>query len=392
MIARSRRWSPSDERLVATAVAAAVFLVAWGLVHRWFWAHGQIVDWPGYRTYGEAIRHGQVPYRDFAVEYPPGALPVFVLPTFVGSDYAASFAWLMALCGVGVVAAVASVSRVAAAYVALMPVLVGSLILSRFDLWPALLATGAVAALWHERDRMGWALLGAAVAAKLWPAVIVPIAFAWTWRRRGRSEAAVGVVIAAAVLVVVFVPFVALAPHGIWTSLTGQADRPLQIESLGASLLVALGFGRGVETTHGSQNLVGPHAGQAATLLPLLQVATLVALWIVFAREGRTRDDLLRFAAAVVCAFVAFGKVFSPQYLIWLVPLVPLVRGRRGVGATALLTSALVLTQIWFPFRYWRYGAQLDRGIGGVVLARDLVVVALLAVLALPARRRSPQP
>ena len=77
MIARSRRWSPPDERLVATAVAAAAFLVAWGLVHRWFWAHGQIGDWPTDRTDGEAIRHGQAPYRDFAVEYPPGVEKTF---------------------------------------------------------------------------------------------------------------------------------------------------------------------------------------------------------------------------------------------------------------------------------------------------------------------------
>jgi uncharacterized membrane protein len=190
----------------------------------------------------------------------------------------------------------------------------------------------------------------------------------------------------AVVLVVVFGPFVALSPHGMWSSLTGQANRPLQIESLGASLLVVLGFGRGIDDSHGSQNLLGPHAGQAAAILPLLQIVSLVALWAAFARGPRSRDDLLRYAAAAVCAFVAFGKVFSPQYVIWLVPLVPLVRGRRGLAATALLTAALVLTQVWFPFRYWSYGADLDRGIGAVVLARDLVVVALLVALAWPSR------
>src|SRR5689334_12530627 len=132
MTALSGRWSQPERRLVAVAFGAALFLVAWGLIHRWFWAHGQIVDWPTYETYGRAMRHGQVPYRDFAVEYPPGALPMFVLPTFVGSDYATSFAWLMSLCGIGLVAVVASVSRAAAGFVVLMPVLVGSLILSRF--------------------------------------------------------------------------------------------------------------------------------------------------------------------------------------------------------------------------------------------------------------------
>ena len=56
----------------AEALAAGgLFLACWALIHRWFWAHGQLVDWPTYRDYGDAIlHHGLVPYRDFAVEYP----------------------------------------------------------------------------------------------------------------------------------------------------------------------------------------------------------------------------------------------------------------------------------------------------------------------------------
>jgi hypothetical protein len=74
--------------------------------------------------------------------------------------------------------------------------------------------------------------------------------------------------------------------------------------------------------------------------------------------------------------------VLSPQYLIWLLPLVPLVRGRRGVAATILLTAALVLTQVWFPQRYFAYALHFRNA--GVVLTRDLVLVALLCVLAWP--------
>ena len=38
-----------------------------------------------------------------------------------------------------------------------------------------------------------------------------------------------------------------------------------------------------------------------------------------------------------------------------------------GIAATALLTAALVLTQVWFPARYWGYVARFD--LAGVVLA-----------------------
>jgi len=137
-----------------------------------------------------------------------------------------------------------------------------------------------------------------------------------------------------------------------------------------------------VISSHGSQNVAG-HGGVAA-LFALLQVAALVALWIAFARGPATGDRLLRYSAAAVCAFIAFGKVLSPQFLVWLIPLVPLVRGRRGLAATGLLTVALVLTQVWFPRRYWDYVYAFHNA--EVVLARNLALVALLAVLAWPDR------
>jgi hypothetical protein len=137
-----------------------------------------------------------------------------------------------------------------------------------------------------------------------------------------------------------------------------------------------------VISSHGSQNVAGH--GAIATLFALLQIATLVALWIAFARGPATGDRLLRYSAAAVCAFIAFGKVLSPQFLIWLIPLVPLVRGRRGCAATALLTVALVLTQVWFPRRYWDYVNAFHNA--DAVLARNLALVTLLVVLAWPDR------
>jgi Glycosyltransferase family 87 len=362
-------------RGAAAVAAVGLFLLCFGLVHTWFWAKGQLVDWPTYRDYGDAIwRHGRVPYRDFPVEYPPGALPAFVAPEPFG-DYPSAFAWVMAGCGVLLVLATALVRTEAAFYVALTPVLVGSLILSRFDLWPTLLLVAALAALLAGRDRLGWALLGAAVAAKLWPLVVVPVALAWSIRRgRGWSSLA-----GLAVVAVAFLPFFAIAPRGMWDSLSGEASRPLQIESLGAAVFTTFGHPR-IVSSHGSQNVAGH--GAAGALVSVAEIAVLFALWVGFARGPAERERLLRYSAATACAFVALNKVLSPQYLIWLIPLVALVRGARGLAAVALLTLACVLTQVWFPQRYFHYVFTFH--LAPVVLARDLVLLALLAVLALP--------
>ena len=369
MTSRQQSW-------IDAAAAAGIFLACFGIVHTWFWAHGDLVDWPTYQAYGHAIlHHGRVPYRDFAVEYPPGALPVFVAPALIGS-YAGSFAWLMAACGVALVAVLAFMRTEAAYYTALAPLLAGSLILSRFDLWPALLLVSALAALLSQRHRLGWAFLGAAVAAKLWPLVVVPLALVWSIRH-GRGWSALW---GLGVCALAFLPFVLLAPHGLWQSLEGQASRPLQIESLAASFFTTFGHPH-IVTTHGSQNIAG-HNGVGA-LSTLAEAAVLVVLWIAFTRGAATPDRFVRYTAACVCAFVALGKVLSPQYVLWLIPLVPLVRGRRGIAATGLLTVACILTQVWFPERYFAYAERFR--LAPVVLARDLVLVALLAVLGWPA-------
>lgn len=346
------------------------------------------------------MMRGHAPYRDFAVEYPPLALPVFALPALlVGrhdfAAYAAAFEALMAVFGVAcavLVAAVlqrldASPRRLAfgVALAALGPLAIGPVLLSRFDLWPAALTAGALAAIVFDRPRLGFALLGLGVATKLYPLVLVPLALVHVARRRGRREAAAGGAIAAAAALLPFVPFVALSPHGVWHSIQTQLGRPLQIESLGASALLIAHrlWGQPIvgAPSHGSDNLVGGAAHALALEQSVLQVVAILVVWIAYAHGPADAWRLLRFAAAAVCAFVALGKVLSPQYLGWLLPLVPLVRGRRGLAAGGLLVLAMALTQAWFPYRYLGLVYGFDPWTSLLVACRDATLLVLLAVL-----------
>jgi hypothetical protein len=389
-------------RLASTAAAFALFLISWGLLHSGFYTRDQIVDTPIYERYGEAMTQGQMPYRDFELEYPPAALPVFLLPALGGGDsgtYSDRFEGLMAALGVACVLLVAAASAAAWAplFVAIAPLLLGSVVLSRFDLWPAALTLGALVLLAAGRFRLGLGTLGLATAAKLFPVVLAPIALAHVWRQRGRREALLCAAAFVAVVAAIVLPFAVIAPDGVWDAFWRQAGRPLQIESLGAGLLLAAHHLFGVDLTmdssHGSQNLVGTAPDVLAGLSTLLQIVVLVAIWVWHARGPASRERLFAASAAAVCAFVAFGKVLSPQFLIWLIPLVALVGGRRGLAASALLAAALVLTQLWFPFRYWELALEFDAVASWLVLARDVVLVGLTLLLAArvrPGPARSP--
>jgi len=272
--------------------------------------------------------------------------------------------WCLVLLGVALI----SRSPVPLAVVATTPVLLGPVMFSRFDSWPTALAILALAAFVRSWFRAAAVLLGVAIAAKLWPFVLLPVLAV----RRGWAFAAGTVAVAAAI----FLPFVILAPGGVWHSFHQQLFRPLQIESLGGAVLVAahhvFGLHVHVVSTYGSQNVAGTLAHVVQAVLTVLLLVSLFLIWIF----GR---DVVASSAACVAALLAFGKVFSPQFMVWVVPFGALA---SELAAPALLVAALLLTQTWFPRYYWDYANTLYRRQAGEVLARDLVVVALFALTA----------
>jgi hypothetical protein len=378
------------------AAAAGAFLGSWFLLgHFWYHSTPQIIDTPTYERYGDAIVAGSLPYRDFALEYPPGALLPFLAPELTatrGDTRAYDHAFERWMAGAGVLLTLFAAAALAAlrapplraalalALVAASPLLLGTVVLSRFDLWVAALTVAALAALLAGFAELGAVVLGLAIATKLYPAVLVPLGVAWVWRRHGRERALAWTAVVVAICAAIFLPFAAVAPGGVGHSLSVQLDRPLQIESLGSAILIALHHHGAVHNDHGSQNIEGAAAHTTAIATTTLGVIALCVIWLAFARGPAERERLVAAFAASVATFMALGKVFSPQFMIWLIPLVPLVRSRL---APLLLASALVLTQLWFPAHYWPLTTFEPRE-AWLVLARDLVVLALALVLAWP--------
>jgi uncharacterized membrane protein len=345
-----------------------------------------------YGGFAHSVFAGHVPYRDFFMEYPPGALAVFLPPQVFGSNhYNAAFKTLMTLCGAATIVVLALLlvrlgatrGRLwsALALFALSPIALGPISLNTYDAWPALLTVVALALLLAALPVAAFAVLGLAFAAKVYPVVLVPPALVYVWRTVGRRAASWSVAAFVVVAAVVVVPFLALAPHGLAESFRAQAARALQVESLFGSLLgVADRLGwYGAHVVHRtghaiSYDLTGTLPRVLAGISSAAQLAAvLIVAWLYW----RGRDEPQRLAsafAAAVAGFLAFTRFFSPQYLVWLVPLVVLLQPLEWL----LTAAALVLAQVWF-FHYRDVFA-----LGGyiwLVALRDVLVVALFVVL-----------
>jgi glycosyl transferase family 87 len=390
---------------LALAVALPLFLIGCtfgvGGLAKDEW-HGDVGH---YHYLGERVLDGDVPYHDFYVEYPPGALPAFVVPAAISeAHYVNTFKWLMALVGslTLIAAAVllcvlrADTLRLATGLgaIAISPPLLGHVYLNRYDPWPALLVTLALLLLTVRRARPAFAFLALAIAAKVYAVAALPVAAIRVWRAEGRRRLEQAALTFVIVLAVVVLPFAIVAFGGLGFSFYTQSTRPLQVESLGASILLAADS-VGVYDMH----LIGGKAnsidldGTLPTLVGVVSslaviAAVLAVAWTYF-RGRDERERLVTAFAAGIAGYLVFFKVFSPQYMTWLIALVPLVAGRRGRIATLLFLGALLLTQIeiygfdtvhGIPDTHIVYG-EPQAWVPWVLLGRNLLLVAVFFLL-----------
>ena len=390
--------------VLATTAMALLFVSG-------FMGRPGISDTGVYRGYGERISSGDIPYRDFAVEYPPGAFLPFVVPVLVADSrhgYDKAFAALMGLSLVAISALLVlslqalrqSGIRIAASVGAFLlgVLLLGPFVFTRFDLYAAAFTLASICAILYRRERLGSVLLGIAIATKLYPLVLVPLLVSRSYRRDGPRAGLATLGRTGAAAVAVYLPFVLLAPEGVVRSVWRQLGRPLQIESLGSGVLLALH-----QAVHmpldwasgaGSQNLTGTVAAVASALTTIAGIVALGFVWWRYVRgDTQSAERFARYAAAAVTAFVAFGKVLSPQFLVWLLAIVVLVAGLRGAVATALLLAACLVTRMWFPGTYWELVKQFDPTASWLVIVRDILLVAVFVTLVKPftTRERAPQ-
>jgi len=179
----------------------------------------------------------------------------------------------------------------------------------------------------------------------------------------------------------------------------------VQVESAPALVLLGLdAVGAGEATSvasHRSDGLLHPASDAVASLFVTALVVFVALLCVGVARSrprqpvpGSAREEealagavgggrqLVLAALAACTAFALFGKVLSPQFLIWVFPLGALAFAWRMHALTTAVALAALLTQVEFPARYFDVVAREPLAVA-LVAARNL---ALLAVLVLSIR------
>jgi hypothetical protein len=357
---------------------------------------GHASVWRIYRRAGEAILQGDLPYRDFFIEYPPSSLLAFLPPAVFTStrlEYVTAFAYEMALALSVALALTAFVARrtwgswvIPTVTFAAATIILDNVALSRYDAIVALtLAIAALCATLGGRYVVfAYASLGFGAAAKLVPTLAtLPLALI----RRGAIR---GYAIFLGVLALFFAPALLFGRAAFVESFAYHAERGLQVETLAASILIKLGLVNDVREGYGSHNVLGPGVELATSLsLPITGVLLLITVLVMYRAyrlETLGAEQYSRYAAALILAFMLGSKVLSPQYLIWLLPLVPVsFGGLAGVGVSAVFLATFWITHQelihYYDLVALRYPAP------ELLFTRNLLLVLLwVLLLILPAR------
>jgi len=242
-----------------------------------------------------------------------------------------------------------------------------------WDLAAMALMVLAVAA--HRRGRPLWAgaAIGLGTAAKLYPGLLLPLLFL-THVRRGATRA-VGQLLAGAAgaWLVVNLP-VAVAVPTRWVEFYTFSQQRFGTFAASWTVVDELGL---LSTSLEQRNLGG------SLLFAVGAVAIVAFGW----RRHRGEEWVL--VTPLVAWFLLTNKVYSPQFDLWLVPLLVLTSRRTWPLAAFFVTDALVyLTEFWYLG--WRAGYSPSAPYGALAVAAALRAVVLVAVVVLAVRDRVP--
>nr|WP_231747324.1 glycosyltransferase 87 family protein [Auraticoccus cholistanensis] len=207
--------------------------------------------------------------------------------------------------------------------------------LINWDLLPVALTAAALLAWSRSRPGVAGALIGLGAAAKLYPLLLLgPLVLLCLRARRGRDAAAT-VLAAAGAWALVNVPVLLLAPDGWLAFWRFNAERGAEFGSLWYVLALA---GQPVPAL----NLVS---------FGLLGLACAGIALLALRAPRRPRTGQLAFL--VVAAFLVTGKVYSPQYVLWLLPLLVLARPRWRDWLVFTTGELVYFVAIWLHLGGW---------------------------------------
>jgi uncharacterized membrane protein len=397
-------WHPGGQFVLFAAAHLIIFIVIFHTIYKT--PYSAVVV---YFNYASQVLDGNVPYRDFSMEYPPFALVFFLIPRMFASTWQRfSLAFqtevlIFDLISLFIIYLIAR--RLGKAPWKLLTIYtlaflaMGPIVGQQFDIFPAVLTLLSLYFFWRGQHKISWALLALGTMTKLYPAIIAPVYVLCYLRNRQYHTLATTLATFILICLIILAPFLIISPESIQNLIVYHGQRGLQIESTYSAIVMILSklglTNAATVFNYGSWNLTGPLADfLARTSTFILGILLLGAYWFIYRqiKPGKSQFTRLGAYAILLVSITLFAsKILSPQYMIWLVPLIPLAFNRFRFAICAVFVAIGVATYFIFPCNYLnmiKFNDHVD--LIAVLFLRDSLLIVLAIFAGMSLKRMKP--
>jgi hypothetical protein len=375
MVSRSKAVTRTDrEEWLLIGLMAAI----WVLMLSWT---------PGLTLHEDSRRFIEIssapgtPYRDFTVEYPPFET---LLILFLGRGSEVAVVWKLAIInGASTLGCWLLLRRFWSRSVSTLflwfALPIQFFMAFRLDALSVLMMLGAIVLADRRRTTAGGVLAAAGVLFRIWPIVVLPV---FLIRRRAQAFA-----IAALVTLFAGICWVAISGTSAVSQVSGyRGATGWHVESGPGVLDQVFHPGEQLYFEEGAVR-VGSMLPWEVRSLRLVTVVLVATAWLLGSR--RLVDSTGGPALAAVCVLLVLSPVFSPQYLVWLLPWAAVTASERRVRDVQILTIAAgVFASLAIAIYIW----SRDSNVLEIVSLGRIICVVGLAVIGLTHARIATEP
>ncbi len=357
-------------------------------------------------AHSEAIKSGVMPYRDFVFEFPPFSLVFFLIPGLFTSNLE-TYAVLFGLEVVTFIAVTLHFTlliceRIGANKLAVTVIFTLFFVIyfpiRKFDIFPACATLIALYCFMNRRFGLAYGFAAFATLTKIYPVLIILLFLGLNVLEKcddRKKNIATGVLACLAVSVMAVAP---LMLAGVSFSdclgfIGFHADRGFQVESLFAVLvriLAALGLTTyWIQPAHDTHDVVGPICDAIMPYWTIVVVIAVGAMFLIAAKfvidrtggtaAGWNDRSLILMATVIILMFMMTNKVFSTQYMVWIMPMLALVPMMARNADLKIVACVIVLLSVDFGRWFLAFDNYTDQFLVFNIF-RDMMLIAIMCM------------
>ena len=208
---------------------------------------------------------------------------------------------------------------------------------NRFDILPALFTLLSFIAFRDKKWNLSVILLAVGTLTKWYPALLLPVYLAYYYRTEKRIHWQMPAIFAVTCLTILLPTLMVGGVEALFTPYKLHSERGL--ESVALPTLV----GQTLQDWVPNNNL-------QSYLILLFFILQIAAVAMAFISRIDTHKKLLYWSILIICGFITFARIFSPQWLLWILPFYILtIQSKTDIGIAVFygISNYIAFPVVW---------------------------------------------